>query len=81
MRYQLDEALARTVSKTMLWTGIVALLVGAKLILSYAIPGLRTPGELVWSGALLLIYTARVLSLRSEFERKLQASRPEQVGG
>ncbi len=53
----------------MLWTGIVSLLVGVKLILSYAAPGLRTPGELIWSGALLLIYAARILSLRAEFDR------------
>jgi len=72
MSYQIDTALAQTVSKTMLWTGIVALLVGVKLILSYVVPGLRTPGELVWSGALLLIYTGRILSLRSEFEKKLK---------
>lgn len=57
----------------MLWTGVVAVLVGAKLILSHAVPGLRTPGEPVWSGALLLIYAARILTLRSEFEERRKA--------
>jgi len=38
-------------------SGIAALLVGFKLVLSYFIPRLKTPGELVWSGALLIIYS------------------------
>jgi hypothetical protein len=68
---QLDAAFSRTVSRTTLWTGIVALLVGLKLVGSYFVPELRTRGEMLWSGALLFIYTARILSLRSEFERRV----------
>ena len=78
MNCQLDESLVRSASRIMLWTGIVALLVGLKLILSYAFPGLRTPGELVLSGGLLLVYTVRILSLRSRFEKRLQNPRPDQ---
>ena len=74
----LDEEFARKVSQTMLWTGIVSLLVGVKLILSYAVPGLRTPGELIWSGALLLIYAARILSLRAAFDRSTVEKPAEQ---
>ena len=37
----------------------ISLLVGLKLILSYFAPGLKTPGELIWTGAVLLLYTAR----------------------
>jgi hypothetical protein len=69
---KLDAAFSRTISSTMLWTGVVALLVGLKLVGSYFVPALRTRGEMLWSGALLLIYTARILSLRAEFERRVR---------
>lgn len=51
--------------KNLFWIGIVTLLVGIKLILSFFIPGLKTPGELVLSGALLLVCTMSIFNLRS----------------
>ena len=51
--------------RNLLWSGVVTLLVGTKLVLSYFVPGLRTPGELVLSGGLLLIYTVRLFNLRA----------------
>ena len=65
----------RSISRTLLWTGIIMLLVGAKLLLSYIIPGLRTPGELLLSGILLLIYTVRIFAFRAGLERRGSASR------
>ena len=73
MSLQLDESFSRRVSRTMLWTGVVALLVGLKLVGSYFVPALRTPAELLWSGGLLMIYTVRILSLRPDFERRAKA--------
>lgn len=43
----------------LIWSAIIMFLVGLKLILSYYFPGLRTPGELVLSGGLLLIYSLK----------------------
>ena len=51
-------------AKALLWAGIIMLLVGVKLLLSYFFPGLRTPGELALSGGLLLIYTVKILGIR-----------------
>jgi len=51
--------------KQLFWIGIVTLLVGIKLILSFFIPGLKTPGELVLSGVLLLACTGSIFNLRS----------------
>ncbi len=56
-----------SLSKNLLWIGIVNLLVGIKLILSFFVPGLKTPGELVLSGALLLVCAVNVFNLRSKF--------------
>jgi len=58
--------LAKRIEKHLFWFGIVNLLVGIKLIASFFWPGLKTPGELVLSGGLLLIYTVKIWSLRSE---------------
>ena len=54
----------RSLKKNLFWIGIVTLLVGIKLILSFFIPGLKTPGELVLSGALLIVCTINIFSLR-----------------
>ncbi len=51
--------------KQLFWIGIVTLLVGIKLLLSYFIPGLKTTGELVLSGVLLLVCTGSIFRLRS----------------
>ena len=37
----------------------ISLIVSIKLLLSYFFPGLKTPGELVWTGGALLFYTIR----------------------
>jgi hypothetical protein len=52
--------------KQLFWIGIVTLLVGLKFILSFFIPGLKTEGELVLSGILLLACTASIFRLRSK---------------
>ena len=39
--------------------GIITSIVSLKLILSYFLPALKTPGELVWTGLILLIYTVK----------------------
>ena len=56
----------RSLSKNLLWIGVVTLLVGIKLILSFFVPGLKTPGELVLSGVLLLVCTVNIFNLRSK---------------
>jgi hypothetical protein len=56
----------RSLKKNLFWIGIVTLLVGIKLILSFFIPGLKTPGELVLSGILLLVCTVNIFTLRSK---------------
>lgn len=64
---------ARSLSRNLLWTGIIMSLVGAKLLLSYIVPGLRTPGELLLSGILLLVYTVRIFALRAGLEKRAGA--------
>ena len=64
------EKFKNKLSKTILMSGVVALLVGLKLVLSYLIPAFKTPGELVLSGALLLIYAVYLLKIRSELENQ-----------
>ena len=39
----------------------ISILVGIKLVLSYFIPGLKTPNELVWTGGILLFFSIRSL--------------------
>ena len=57
--------LDRRLSRNLLWVGVVTLLTGLKLVLSAFAPGLKTPGELILSGGLLLITTVSVYRLRS----------------
>ena len=40
---------------------IVTSLVGLKLVLSFVVPGLKTPGELVWTGSILLVFTIKAI--------------------
>ena len=56
-------------SKTLFWVGIVTTLVGVKLILSYYIPGLKTPGELILSGILLLVCSVQIFVLRTKLTK------------
>ena len=51
--------LMKEIKNTLVGIILISLLVGLKLILSYFVPGLKTPGELVWTGAILLIYTLK----------------------
>lgn len=37
----------------------ISFLVGIKLVLSYFVPGLKTPGELIWTGSILLLFCFR----------------------
>jgi hypothetical protein len=60
-----EREFAAWLVQNLTWCGVVTLLVGLKLVLSYVVPGLKTPGELVLSGGLLLIYTVRIFHLRT----------------
>jgi hypothetical protein len=53
----------RNLGRDLKWNGAIILLVGSKLLLSFFFPGLRTPGELLLSGGLLLFYGVRTLQL------------------
>ena len=57
---------AAWLARNLLWIGVVTLLVGGKLVLSFFVPGLRTPGELLLSGGLLLVTTVSVFRVRAE---------------
>jgi hypothetical protein len=60
------DDLKRSMRRDLLWIGIVTLLVGVKLVLSYFFPALKTRGELLLSGGLLLVYTIRIFGMRSK---------------
>ena len=68
MENQSDGQSVGSLGKDLLWAGIITGLVGCKLVLSFFFPGLRTPGEMLLSGMLLLIYTIRILYIRSKLE-------------
>lgn len=51
--------LMKEIKKTLGGIILISFLVGLKLILSFFVPGLKTPGELVWTGTILILYTAR----------------------
>lgn len=38
---------------------LISLIISIKLLLSNFIPGLKTPGELLWTGGVLLFFTIR----------------------
>lgn len=52
--------------RELLWIAIVMALVGVKLVLSFFFTGLKSPGELLLSGGLLLVYSGRAFLLRSQ---------------
>ena len=68
------SSFASHLSKHLLWFGIINLLVGIKLIASFVVPGLKTPGELILSGCLLLVYTVKIWSLRSKVDKFAKSS-------
>ena len=70
MEHKPDDESTRSVSRNLFWIGVVTLLVGIKLIFSYFIPGLKTPGELILSGMLLLVCTVNIFTLRSRLQSK-----------
>jgi hypothetical protein len=76
MNSRTDSEYLRRLSKDLFWIGIVTLLVGIKLTLSFFVPGLKTQGELMLSGGLLLIYTFRIFGLRRELVRRVDSSSP-----
>jgi len=67
----LDQKLVQAIKTGLLGAGIIMLLVSIKLLLSYFLPGLKTSGELILSGILLLIYTIKTLSLYSKVKREM----------
>ncbi len=66
-----DQGLLKAIKNGLFGAGIIMLLVSIKLLLSYFVPGLKTSGELVLSGILLLVYTIKTLSLYGRIKREL----------
>jgi hypothetical protein len=62
----------KTVEKKLFWIGIATLLVSLKLLLSFFVPGLKTPGELVLSGVLLIACTWQIFEIYSNLKRDSQ---------
>ena len=60
---------SKTVEKKLFWTGIATLLVSLKLLLSFFVPGLKTPGELVLSGVLLIACTWQIFDIYSNLKQ------------
>jgi hypothetical protein len=58
------------IRKNLFWFGVINLLVGLKLILSYIFPGLKTPGELMLSGLLLIIYAIKIWLIRLKLDKE-----------
>ena len=61
--------LSKTVETKLFWTGIATLLVSLKLLLSFFVPGLKTPGELVLSGVLLIACTWQIFDIYSNLKK------------
>lgn len=59
----------KTVEKKLFWTGIATLLVSLKLLLSFFITGLKTPGELVLSGVLLIACAWQIFDIYSNLKQ------------
>jgi hypothetical protein len=59
----------KTVEKKLFWTGIATLLVSLKLLFSFFVPGLKTPGELVLSGVLLIACTWQIFDIYSNLKQ------------
>jgi len=55
-----SQTVILSLKKRLMEISIITLIIGVKLILSSLIPQLKTPGELVWTGLILLIYTGKV---------------------
>ena len=66
MEHIKDQTAIQFIRKNLMWIGCITGLIGVKLMLSFLFPGLRTPGELLLSGALLLIYTGIIFATRSK---------------
>lgn len=71
MNKKTDQKLVRAIKSGLLSASIIMLLVAIKLLLSYFVPGLKTTGELVLSGLLLLIYTIKIFILYARVKREL----------
>ena len=72
MNTNVEIKLSKKAEKKLFWTGIATLLVSLKLLLSFFIPGLKTPGELVLSGVLLIACTWQILEIYSNLKRDSQ---------
>ena len=55
-----SQTVILSLKKRLMEIGIITLIISVKLILSTLIPQLKTPGELVWTGLILLIYTVKI---------------------
>ena len=71
MKTNTEFKLIAEIKKGLLSTGIIMMLVAIKLLLSFFLPGLKTPGELVLSGFLLLVYTIKSFVLYSKVKQEM----------
>jgi len=55
-----SQTVILSLRKRLMEIGVITLIISMKLILSSIIPQLKTPGELVWTGLVLLIYTGKI---------------------
>ena len=65
MKRDANTADLQSLSNKLFWTGVITLIVGAKLIITFFAPSLRAPGELPLSGFLLLVCTVQLFLLHS----------------
>jgi hypothetical protein len=70
MEMESTEKLIETIKSGLLGASIIMLLVSVKLLLSYFVPQLKTPGELLLSGILLLIYTIKTFLIYHTAKQK-----------
>ena len=71
MKTNTEFKLIAEIKKGLLSTGIIMMLVAIKLLLSFFLPGLKKPGELVLSGFLLLVYTIKSFVLYSKVKQEM----------
>jgi hypothetical protein len=65
MKREAGATSPQALSTKLFWTGVINLIVGVKLLLTFFVPGLRAPGEELLSGFLLLVCTMQLLLLHS----------------
>ena len=81
MKPDVETAVPSGLSSKLFWTGVITLIVGVKLIITFFAPSLRAPGELPLSGFLLLVCTVQLFLLHSSVkQRKTTADQKKETG-